>query len=72
MQSIRRAFIPIVVVPILLGLASCGSTGPEQALFGGGAGAVGAAVVGGPVLAGAVVVAAGNIAYCQINPERCN
>lgn len=57
---------------ILVGfLSSCGNTIPEQALIGTAAGAGGAAIVGGSVIAGAAVGAAGNIAYCQIRPEKC-
>jgi hypothetical protein len=55
----------------LLGLAACGDTVPEQALLGGGAGAVTGAVVGGSVVTGAAVGAAGNVIYCQAYPGRC-
>lgn len=64
-----------VVVPlaflVLVGLAACGDSVPEQALLGGGAGAVTGAVVGGSVLTGAAVGAAGNVVYCQAYPGRC-
>ena len=56
----------------LLGLSACGATVPEQALFGAGAGAGTAAVLDGNIAAGAVVGAAGNVAYCQLYPDRCN
>ena len=52
-------------------LAACGDTVPEQALFGGAAGAGTAAIVGGSVLTGVAVGAAGNIAFCQVYPEKC-
>ena len=52
-------------------LAACGDTLGEQALYGGGAGAVAGAATGGDPLTGAVVGAAGNVAYCQLNPNRC-
>lgn len=52
-------------------VAACGENVPQQALFGAGAGAGTAAVVGGSVATGAVVGAAGNIAYCQVYPDRC-
>jgi hypothetical protein len=54
------------------GLAACGGTVPEQALFGAGAGMGTAAVLDGDMATGAVVGAAGNIAYCQAYPDRCN
>ena len=56
----------------ILGLAACGDSVPEQALFGAGAGAGTAAVLDGNLAAGAVVGAAGNVAYCQAYPHRCN
>jgi hypothetical protein len=56
----------------VLGLAGCGGTLPEQALFGAGAGAGTAAVLDGSLATGAVVGAAGNVAYCQTYPDRCN
>ncbi|MRU14273.1 hypothetical protein FDP25_02405 [Roseovarius sp. A21] len=56
----------------ILGLAACGDSVPEQALFGAGAGVGTAAVLDGSLAAGAVVGAAGNVAYCQAYPDRCN
>lgn len=53
------------------GLAACGDTPAEQALYGAGAGAGTAAVFNGNVLAGAAVGAAGNLIYCEENPGRC-
>ncbi|SLN20440.1 hypothetical protein [Ruegeria meonggei] len=47
------------------GLAACGDSTGEQALLGGGAGAVGAAVVSADPLFGAVLGAAGNVLYCK-------
>ncbi|GAA6161511.1 MULTISPECIES: hypothetical protein [Ruegeria] len=47
------------------GLAACGDTTGEQAILGGGAGAVGAAVLQSDPLFGAVVGAAGNVLYCK-------
>ena len=55
----------------LVALSACGDTIPEQAVLGGGAGAITGAVVGGSVLTGAAVGAAGNVAYCQVYPGRC-
>lgn len=56
---------------LALGLAACGNTPGEQALFGGGAGAIGASVVGADPIAGAAVGAGGNVLFCQLNPGRC-
>lgn len=56
----------------ILGLAACGDSVPEQALFGAGAGVGTAAVLDGSLAAGAVVGAAGSVAYCQAYPDRCN
>ena len=48
-----------------LGLAACGDTIGEQALFGGAAGVGAAAVTNGDLATGAVIGALGNVAYCQ-------
>jgi osmotically inducible lipoprotein OsmB len=56
---------------MVVALAGCGRTLGEQALFGGGAGAVGAAVLDADPLAGAAVGAGGNILFCQMYPARC-
>lgn len=52
-------------------LAACGQTVGEQALFGGGAGAIGSAALGGDPIAGAAVGAGGNVLFCQAYPHRC-
>jgi osmotically inducible lipoprotein OsmB len=70
MHRIRKMQGIIGLVGIL-GLAACGQTVGEQALFGGGAGALAGAATGGDPVTGAVVGAAGNVAYCQLNPGRC-
>ncbi|MYM56543.1 hypothetical protein GR167_14590 [Rhodobacteraceae bacterium GS-10] len=54
------------------GLAACGDTFEQQALFGAGTGLAGAAVLDGNLAAGALVGAAANVAYCQQYPSRCN
>ncbi|WP_170758660.1 hypothetical protein [Ruegeria lacuscaerulensis] len=54
-----------LAVAACAGLAACGDSTGEQALLGGGAGAVGAAVVSADPLLGAVVGAAGNVLYCK-------
>jgi osmotically inducible lipoprotein OsmB len=61
----------ILSCAVLVALAGCGRNVGEQALFGGGAGAVGSAALGGDPLVGAAVGAGGNILYCQANPGRC-
>ena len=53
------------------GLAACGDTPAERAIYGGAAGAGTAAVVNGNILAGAAVGAAGNLIYCEENPGKC-
>ncbi|MFD1911731.1 hypothetical protein [Halodurantibacterium flavum] len=56
---------------LLMGVAACGNTVGEQALIGGGAGAIAGAATGGDVAAGAVIGAGGNVAFCQLNPHLC-
>ncbi|MFX0545607.1 hypothetical protein ACEWPL_008690 [Roseovarius sp. S1116L3] len=56
----------------LFALAACGDTIGEQAAIGGVGGLGTSAVLGGNLAAGAVVGAAGNVAYCQAFPDRCN
>ncbi|WP_171101889.1 MULTISPECIES: hypothetical protein [unclassified Ruegeria] len=53
------------------GLAACGDSTGEQALLGGGAGAVGAAVLNADPILGAAVGAAGNVLYCKTQ-NNCN
>lgn len=62
----------VYAIFLLAALAACGDTLGKQALIGGGAGLGTAAVVGGSLATGAVVGAAGNVAYCQAFPDRCN
>ncbi|WP_120503683.1 hypothetical protein [Sulfitobacter mediterraneus] len=54
------------------GLAACGDTLGEQALGGAAIGAGAAAITSGSLAQGAAIGAAGNIAYCQLNPGKCN
>lgn len=61
-----------MAMALLGGLAACGETLGEQALFGAGAGAVGAAVLDGDPLAGAAVGVAANLYYCNENPDKCS
>ena len=65
---VKRSFI---VLGTVLAIAACGDTAGEQALFGGGAGVVGAAATGGDPVAGAAIGAGGNVLFCQLYPERC-
>ncbi len=60
-----------IALALLTGLAACGDTFGEQAIFGGAAGAGTAAVFDGDILTGAAVGAAGNVLYCQRYPEKC-
>ena len=62
----------VYAILLLTALAACGDTLGKQALIGGGAGLGTAAVLDGNLAAGALVGAAGNVAYCQSFPERCN
>lgn len=64
-----KIFVPITLCAAVL--AGCGNTVGEQALFGAGAGAVGAAVVSADPLLGAAAGAGGNVLYCQLNPGAC-
>ncbi len=61
----------ILAMATCAGLAACGDTTGEQALLGGGAGAVGAAVLNADPLLGAAVGAAGNVLYCKTQ-HNCN
>lgn len=60
-----------MVLAICGGLAACGDTTGEQALYGAGAGAAGAAVLDGNLITGAAVGAAANVIYCKEHPYRC-
>ena len=62
----------VVAAAGLAGLAACGDTATEQALYGAGAGAATAVVLDGNLFTGAVVGSAGNLLYCQTNPSECN
>ncbi|MTI00678.1 hypothetical protein [Roseibium sp. RKSG952] len=55
----------ILVLAACAGVSACGDTTGEQALLGGGAGAVGAAVLNADPIFGAAVGAAGNVLYCK-------
>ena len=61
----------VILIAAAAGLAACGDTPAEQALYGGAAGAGTAAVVNGNILAGAAVGAAGHLIYCEENPGKC-
>ncbi|MEM6305790.1 MAG: hypothetical protein AAF744_13815 [Pseudomonadota bacterium] len=66
------SFKAVVISAVLLGgLVACGETVGEQALAGGAIGAGAAAVTQGTLWKGAAIGAAGNLAYCQLNPGKC-
>lgn len=62
---------PLLVLALCGGLAACGDTFGEQALYGAGAGAGTAALVDGNIYTGAALGAAANVLFCQHNPSRC-
>lgn len=56
----------------LLGLlGACGDNIGEQAILGGGAGALAGLALDGDPVTGAVIGGAGNVAFCQMYPNRC-
>ncbi|CAD0183649.1 hypothetical protein RUESEDTHA_00523 [Ruegeria sp. THAF57] len=55
----------VLVLATCAGLAACGENTGEQALLGGGAGALGAAVLSADPFVGAAVGAAGNVLFCK-------
>lgn len=63
----RKFLLPLA----LLSLAACGETVGEQVVAGGAVGAGAAAVTGGDMGRAAAVGAAGNLVFCQANPDRC-
>ena len=67
-MSIRTV---ILALGATVGLAACGNTIPEQSLAGAAVGAGAAAITSGSLLQGAAIGAAGNVAYCQLNPGKC-
>ena len=60
-----------LVLALCGGVAACGDTFGEQALYGAGAGAGAAAILDSNVFTGAALGLAGNVYYCQENPSRC-
>ncbi|MCB1362860.1 MAG: hypothetical protein KDK02_01990 [Rhodobacteraceae bacterium] len=66
-----RRFRILVGLAMLAGLAACGDTPAEQALYGAGAGMLGSYVVDGNPFVGAAAGAAGNVVYCQQFPDKC-
>lgn len=69
MQSIYKA---ATLLSLCAGLAACGDTTGEQALYGAGAGFLGAAALDTNVYAGAAAGAAANVLYCDQKPGACN
>lgn len=62
----------ILILAACGALAACGDTIGEQALGGAAVGAGAAAITSGSLAQGAAIGAAGNVAYCQLYPGRCN
>ena len=60
-----------LALALVTGVAACGDTFGEQALYGAGAGAGAAAVLDGNIFTGAAVGLAANVLYCQENPGKC-
>lgn len=71
MRFIRQKGTPVLALALLGGLAACGDTAGEQALYGAGAGAGAAAILDGNIYTGAAVGAAANLLYCQEHPNKC-
>ncbi|MBV0913928.1 hypothetical protein [Anianabacter salinae] len=67
-----KTFALVAALGAAFTLSACGENLGQQGLLGAGAGAGVAAVTGGNALTGAAVGAAGNVAYCQTYPSRCN
>lgn len=66
-----RATKIITTIALCAGLAACGETTGEQALYGAGAGMLGSFAVDGDPIIGAVAGAAANVVYCQAGPGNC-
>lgn len=62
----------VLILAGCAGLAACGDTLGDQAIGGAAIGAGVAAITDGSIGTGAAVGAAGNVAYCQAYPHRCN
>ncbi len=67
-MRIKSIFVGIA---LLGALGACGDTIGQQAVIGGGAGAIAGAAVGGDPVTGAVIGGAGNVAFCQMYPHQC-
>ncbi|MEM7520233.1 MAG: hypothetical protein AAF307_04280 [Pseudomonadota bacterium] len=61
-----------IALGLCAALSACGDTIGEQALGGAAIGAGAAALTSGSLAQGAAIGAAGNIAYCELNPGKCN
>ncbi|HBS51249.1 MAG TPA: hypothetical protein DEA05_14740 [Rhodobacteraceae bacterium] len=57
---------------VCAGMAACGDTVEQQALYGAGAGLGTALVLDGNPLTGLALGAAGNTLYCQLGAGNCN
>ncbi len=67
MQKIRI----FTAIALCAGLAGCGDTTGEQALYGAGAGYIGSYLVNGDPFIGAAAGAAANVLYCRQGPGNC-
>ena len=61
----------ITTIALCAGLAACGETTGEQALYGAGAGMLGSFLVDGDPIVGAAAGAAANVIYCEAGPGNC-
>lgn len=61
----------ITAIALCAGLAACGDSTGEQALYGAGAGYLGSLIVDGDPLLGAAAGAAANVLYCEAGPGKC-
>lgn len=61
----------VSALALCVGLAACGETTGEQALYGAGAGMLGSFLVDGDPILGAVAGAAANVVYCEAGPGNC-
>lgn len=67
-----RAIRILAALAVCAGVAACGDSIEEQALYGAGAGLGTALVLDGNPLAGAALGAAANTLVCQTNTANCN
>ena len=66
-----RAKPIFLVLATCAGLAACGDTMGEQALYGAGAGLAGSAILDTDPVLGVAAGAAANVLYCREHPGKC-